>query len=72
MINKEKSNLYSLVFNTREGQEVLEDLLSFSGFYADTFVPNDPYSTSYAAGQRRVVLRILSFLNKKEKGLIDE
>ena len=71
-VNKEKANLYGSVFNNKHGNEVLNDLLNFSGFYADTFVPNDPYSTAYAAGQRRVLLRILSFLNKNKKEFNNE
>ena len=62
--SKEKANLYASVFDNKNGREVLNDLVGFTGFMADTFVPNDPYTTAYAAGQRRVLLRILSFVNK--------
>lgn len=68
-INKEKANLYASVFDNKNGRELLNDLISFTGFMSDTFVPNDPYTTAYSAGQRRVILRILGFVNKSH--LID-
>lgn len=64
IVNKEKASLYNSVFSTKEGNDVLEDLIMFVGYYGDQFVPGDPCITSYNCGQRRVVSRILSLLGK--------
>lgn len=70
-MNKDKASLYSSVFNTPQGEEVLEDLMRFVGFMGDAFKPGDPYGTAYNLGQRRVVQRIANltayFSNKPER-----
>ena len=69
-VNKEKANLYGSVFNNKHGNEVLNDLLNFSGFYADTFVPNDPYSTAYAAGPTKSIASHLEFPQQEQRNLL--
>lgn len=64
VIDKEKSSLYNSVFSTQEGNTVLEDLISFVGYYGDPFVAGDPCITAYNCGQRRVVARILNLLGR--------
>ncbi len=64
VIDKDKASLYGSVFSTREGTLVVEDLLSFVGYYGDPFVAGDPCITAYNCGQRRVVARILNLLGK--------
>ena len=44
----------------------LNDLVKFTGFFNDTFSPNDPCSNAYSLGQRRVLLRILSFIGRND------
>ena len=64
-VEKAKQEMYSSVFNTKQGQEVIDDLDKFTGFFADTFVP-DSNTNAYMLGQRRVLLRILSFTNNRD------
>jgi hypothetical protein len=61
-MNREKVKLYSQVFNTPAGREVVKDMMNFCGFFGDTFQPHDPYQTSYNCGKRRVMTRILNFI----------
>lgn len=65
-MNKEKANLYKKVFNSPEGKKVLRDLMEFGGVMSQTHVPGDSHSTAFNEGQRRTVLRILSFLKPEE------
>ena len=81
IVDKEKASLYSAVFINPDGRKVVDDLVSFVGYFGEGFSP-DPYSTSYNCGQRRVVTRILSLLGighavdmineLKERQMIDE
>lgn len=61
---------YKRVFSGPDGETVLKDLLKFGHFLQPTFVAESPCETSYNEGKRRVILRILSFLNRKDLDLI--
>lgn len=65
-MNKEKSKLYKKVFNSPEGKKVVRDLMECGMIFGQTHVPNDPYSSAFNEGQRRIVLRLLSFLKPEE------
>lgn len=64
IINKEKASLYGSVFNNSNGSLLIDDLIAFSCYHGDPFVPGDPCVTAYNCGQRRVVSRILNLLGK--------
>ena len=56
---------YKKVFETKDGQIVLDHLCK-TGFVLDTtHVPNDSHETAHREGMRRIVVSILKFLNKK-------
>jgi soluble cytochrome b562 len=59
---------YRQAFGTQAGRRVLADLRkSFSR--RSSFVPNDPYATSFREGERSVVLKIESMLKLTEAEL---
>ena len=53
---------YRHVFRTPAGEVVLKDLAQFCGADADLFDP-DPRREAYDLGKRRVLLRIMGWLN---------
>ena len=56
---------YKAVFNTKDGEIVLDHLCK-TGFVLDTtHVPNDSHETAHREGMRRIVVSKLKFLNKK-------
>ena len=64
-------HLYKSVFDSPEGAEVLEDMKRAHFFYASTVKqsPNGPLdhmAMALAEGERNVILRILSILEKQE------
>tara|TARA_B100001013_G_scaffold266587_1_gene168393 strand:+ start:4662 stop:4898 length:237 start_codon:yes stop_codon:yes gene_type:complete len=50
-----------MLFNTEEGNRLLEDMKRRYGMYSPTF-SGDPHETSYREGQRSVVLYVMSLL----------
>ena len=82
IIDKEKMKIYSDVFDNDAGRKVIQDLVNFTGFFGDTFTPNDPSTNAYCLGQRRILLRILKFVGEKhaidmvkdhaEKGIVND
>ncbi len=62
MLSRKKN--YEAVFNTPVGKEVLRDLMEFAKFLEPTYVPGDPTTSAYNEGMRRIILRIVSILNK--------
>jgi len=61
-VNESLSNKYKNVFNTPEGKEVLEDLLQFTRVNTPSFVQQQPDTTAFNEGMRRVGLRLLSMV----------
>tara|TARA_A100000172_G_scaffold79265_1_gene65971 strand:+ start:6477 stop:6731 length:255 start_codon:yes stop_codon:yes gene_type:complete len=56
---------YKSVFDSKEGEIVLQHLCK-TGYVLDTtHVPGDPYETAHREGMRRIVISILKFLEKK-------
>lgn len=56
---------YKAVFDTKQGEVVLQHLCK-TGYVLDTtHVPGDPYETAHREGMRRIVISILKFLEKK-------
>lgn len=61
---EELYNSYQAVFNTPDGQRVLEHLAHVGHLHTPTYVTGDSHETAHREGQRRIVLSILTFLNK--------
>lgn len=61
---KNRRRMYNTVFDTPVGKDVLKDLMEFCKFLEPTYVPGDPTTTAYNEGMRRIILRILSIMNK--------
>jgi hypothetical protein len=61
---------YKRLFSGPDGETVLNDLLKFCHFMQPTFVAESPCETSFNEGKRRVALRILSYLNRKDLDLV--
>lgn len=57
---------YKTVFNSKEGQKVLLDLMKSCHVMGTTF-SSDPYETAYNEGARSVVLRIIKTINVDPK-----
>lgn len=66
---KTRNTAYKTIFNTPQGKEVLKDLLKFCHFDSPTFMPNDPYTSAFNEGKRRVALRILGIMNMDEEAM---
>ena len=68
-INAEKQRRinYGLTFSTREGFDVLEDLMAFCHANAISYGQGDQYETAFREGERNVFLYILSQLSGELK-----
>ena len=68
--NKLKRNLaaYELIFNTPEGQLVLDDLALQCYEGAVTFVDNNPYGSAFNEGKRFVLIHIRRMIATRLKG----
>ena len=56
---------YKKVFDSKDGQIVLEHLCKTSFIFESTYVQGDSHGTAHNEGMRRIVVSILKFLNKK-------
>ena len=61
---KSRRQDYKATFESPTGQEVLKDLMKFAKFCDTSYVPGDPTTTAYNEGMRRIILRILSIMEK--------
>lgn len=70
-VNKtvKKVSLYHAVFSSPEGQQVLYDLMKTHGVLG--VHPADPQEMALKEGERKVVLRIMSFLRLNPKTLLE-
>lgn len=57
------AHCYKKVFGSADGQTVLRDLMKFGHISEMTYVPSDPTHTAFNEGKRRVVLRVMSFVD---------
>lgn len=64
---KELIKTYKRVFESSDGEEVLEDLKKRCNFHTTSFV-NDSHETAFREGQRSVVLLIDQMKNKNLGG----
>lgn len=67
-INRKQAK-YKEVFNGSMGEFVLASIFDFAGFYKQSFVANDPHTTSFNEGKRAVALHILQLLALKEEDI---
>ena len=74
MDEKEKAKIlkqiisdYKIVFESEQGQRVLEDLKRRFHFYSTTNVKGDSHESAFYEGQRAAVLWIDNVLKQKEK-----
>ena len=74
MDEKEKAKIlkqiitdYKMVFGSKEGERVLEDLKRRCHFYATPIVKGDRHESAFYEGQRAAVLWIDNDLKQKEK-----
>lgn len=58
---------YINLFNSPDGEIVLNDMKQAHHYNNPSFDPRSPYITSLNEGERNVVLRILTFLEMKPK-----
>lgn len=54
---------YNVVFSSKEGFEVLKDILATGHVMSISYVQNNQYETAFREGERNLALYILSKLN---------
>jgi len=60
----ELQDSYKAVFNTKDGERVLEHLCHVAYMHVPSYVTGDSHETAHREGMRRIVLSILRFLEK--------
>ena len=68
-LNKKLQELikdYKIIFNTKEGKRVLEDLKKRSHFYSTSHVKGDSHESAFYEGQRSLVVFMESLVNHKQ------
>ena len=58
---KEMRQKYQIVFGSKEGKEVYQDLLK-NYYFQNVYERNDPYHTAFQAGQQNVVWQIIQII----------
>lgn len=58
---------YGMTFSTREGFEVLRDMMDISKFIQSTYVPGDQYASAFNEGMRNLFLYVLAHLSSELK-----
>lgn len=69
-INKRKYQQYRFFFETPEGKTILADMCRAHGVFNGAFDP-DPIELGRMAGERNVVLRIMTILNLTPEEVAD-
>tara|TARA_R110002020_G_scaffold24190_7_gene79751 strand:+ start:1938 stop:2168 length:231 start_codon:yes stop_codon:yes gene_type:complete len=69
MTPDELKQMYRRVFETEDGQKVIEDLKTRCWFYAPIHTPGDTHETAYRDGQRSIVLSLISMLKEDHREL---
>lgn len=63
---------YKAVFETPDGQRVLQHLMRVGFVTSSTFVVNDPQQTALNEGSRRIVLSIIKKIGTDDSELIKQ
>jgi len=69
MTPDELHQMYRRVFETEDGQRVIEDLKTRFWFHAPVHAPGDTHETAYRDGQRSIVLSLISMLQEDHREL---
>lgn len=69
-LEKQKRINFGMTFSTREGFEVLKDILTFTHAFSTSYVPGDQIETAFREGERNVFIYILSNLSDEMKSQI--
>lgn len=67
---KERRINYGLTFSTREGFEVLQDIMAMCHPFAISYVPGNQFESAFREGERNVFLYIYSQLSDEMKSKI--
>lgn len=69
MTPDELKKMYRRVFDTEDGQKVIEDLKARFWFHAPVHAPGDTHETAYRDGQRSIVLSLIAMLQEDNREL---
>ena len=69
MTPDELKQMYRRVFETEDGQKVIDDLKTRFWFHAPVHAPGDTHETAYRDGQRSIVLSLISMLQEDNREL---
>ena len=61
---------YRAVFNTKDGERVLEHLVKVGFVDTTVHTPGDPYDTAFIDGKRSSVISILRFIERDPRELL--
>lgn len=61
---------YQAIFDTLEGQQVLNHICENGLVFKSTFVAGDPYQTALNEGKRVLALSILKFVKKDHSAML--
>ena len=61
---------YRAVFNTKDGERVLEHLVKVGFLDTTVHTPGDPYDTAFKEGKRSIVISILRFIERDPRELL--
>jgi hypothetical protein len=65
--DKQRRINYGLTFSTREGFDVIKDIMAFCHVMEISFYPENQHETAFREGERNVFLYILSQLSDEMK-----
>jgi hypothetical protein len=69
MTPDELKQMYRRVFDTEDGQKVIDDLKARFWFHAPVHAPGDTHETAYRDGQRSIVLSLIAMLQEDNREL---
>jgi|TARA_Y100000310_G_scaffold48435_2_gene44905 hypothetical protein len=69
MTPDELRQLYRGVFNSEDGQRVIDHLKTRFWFHAPVHAPGDTHETAYRDGQRSIVLSLIAMLQEDHREL---
>ena len=65
--DKQRRINFGMVFSTREGFDVLKDIMNFCHTESISYVPRDTHETAFREGERNIFLYIKSNLSDEMK-----